>query len=67
MSDTFDVNSPGDKSIGVASTSTNNLEKAYEDLEKEINEIKMKLQQSVGTSGGAVTGTHTHTDGTYTL
>ena len=43
MSDTFDVNSPGDKSLGVNSTSTNNLEKAYEDLEKEINEIKMKL------------------------
>lgn len=28
-------------------SSTNNLEKAYEELEKEIHEIKQKLQSSV--------------------
>lgn len=34
------------QSDGVYSSSTNNLEKAYEDLEREILEIKMKLQGS---------------------
>jgi hypothetical protein len=33
---------------GVQSASTNHLEKAYEDLEKEIQDLKHKLQQSVG-------------------
>lgn len=33
-------------SSGVYSTSTNNLEKAYEDLEREIIEIKQRLQAS---------------------
>ena len=33
------------------STSTNNLEKAYDDLEKEIREIKMRLEGSQGPSG----------------
>lgn len=32
------------------SASTNNLEKAYEDLEREIQEIKQKLQSSIGLS-----------------
>lgn len=32
---------------GALSGSTNNLEKAYEDLEREIMEIKRKLQTSV--------------------
>ena len=38
--------------------SPNNLEKAYEDLEKEIQEIKNKLQSSVGLSrsGGYTSG-----------
>lgn len=31
------------QSEGVYSTSTNNLEKAYEDLEREIIEIKQRL------------------------
>ena len=36
----------------MASSSTNNLEKAYEDLEREILEIKMKLQgSSIGPGG----------------
>jgi len=34
---------------------TENLNKAYEDLEKEINEIKSKLQTSMA-SGGSMTG-----------
>ena len=38
--------SPLKRSEGVVSTSTNNLEKAYEDLEREIREIKNKLQGS---------------------
>ena len=36
------------KQSEVFSSSTNNLEKAYEDLEKEIMEIKQKLAGSVG-------------------
>ncbi len=42
-----------DERLGL-SASTNNLEKAYEDLEREIQEIKQKLQSSVGlsSSGG---------------
>jgi len=43
----------GQQSEGVYSSSTNNLEKAYEDLEREILEIKMKLQgSSIGPSRG---------------
>ena len=43
----------GQQSEGVYSSSTNNLEKAYEDLEREILEIKMKLQgSSIGPAGG---------------
>lgn len=38
------------QSEGVYSTSTNNLEKAYEDLEREIIEIKQRLQNSVGSN-----------------
>jgi len=44
----------GMQSEGVYSSSTNNLEKAYEDLEREILEIKMKLQgSSIGPAGPA--------------
>ena len=43
------------QSEGVYSSSTNNLEKAYEDLEREILEIKMKLQgSSIGPAGPGV-------------
>jgi len=38
------------QSSGVYSTSTNNLEKAYEDLEREIIEIKQRLQNSAGSN-----------------
>lgn len=41
----------------VFSSSTNNLEKAYEDLEKEIMEIKQKLAGSVGPSESNVPAT----------
>jgi len=44
----------GKSSDGMFSNSTNNLEKAYEDLEKEIMDIKHKLQSSVN-SGAAPT------------
>ena len=44
----------------VFSSSTNNLEKAYEDLEKEILEIKQKLAGSVNQS----TSQHPTTDNT---
>ena len=43
--------SAGRQSDGVYSTSTNNLEKAYDELEKEIREIKMRLEGSQGPSG----------------
>ena len=43
----------GGQSEGVYSSSTHNLEKAYEDLEREILEIKQKLQgSSIGPSPG---------------
>ena len=35
--------SPLRKSLGVESTSTNNLEDAYKELEKEIKDIKNRL------------------------
>lgn len=38
------------ESDGVYSTSTNNLEKAYDDLEREIREIKARLEGSTGPS-----------------
>ena len=50
-------------SEGVYSSSTNNLEKAYEDLEREILEIKQKLQgSSIGPSPDAAArqGHHRH-------
>jgi hypothetical protein len=34
---------------------TENLNKAYEDLEKEINEIKSKLQTSIASGGSNLT------------
>jgi hypothetical protein len=40
----------GMDSEGMYSNSTNNLEKAYENLEKEITEIKARLQSSVGSA-----------------
>ena len=42
------------KQSEVFSSSTNNLEKAYEDLEKEIMEIKQKLAGSVGPGESSV-------------
>ena len=42
---------------GPLSESTNNLEKAYEDLEREIMEIKQKLQSSAALSSSGNTNT----------
>ena len=42
---------------GPLSESTNNLEKAYEDLEREIMEIKQKLQSSAALSSSGTNQT----------
>ena len=49
------------RSEGVFSTSTNNLEKAYEDLEREIMEIKQKLQGSAHPTSASGTASNTNT------